>query len=95
MKLITYTLWALLLLLQYQLWLGQGGLVDMWRLKQGISSATEVVKVRTERNAGLQGEVDDLKGGLDAIEERARSELGMVKHGEVFYQVVEQQKEAK
>lgn len=95
MKYITYTLWGLLLLLQYQLWLGQGGLIDMWRLKQSIGAVNETIKQRTERNAGLQGEVQDLKGGLDAIEERARSELGMVKQGEVFYQVVDGDKGTK
>lgn len=95
MKYITYMLWGLLLLLQYQLWLGQGGLIDMWRLKQSIGAVNETIKQRTERNAGLQGEVQDLKGGLDAIEERARSELGMVKQGEVFYQVVDGDKGTK
>lgn len=95
MKYLTFILWALLLLLQYQLWLGQSGLVDMWRLKQSMGVVKDDIQSRQERNASLEGEVQDLKGGIEAIEERARSELGMVKQGEAFYQVVEEGKETK
>ena len=78
-----------LLGLQGQLWLGDGGLRDVWRLQARVA-AQEAENARLqERNAGLAAEVRDLKDGLDAIEERARYELGMIQEGETFFLVVE------
>lgn len=75
--------------LQYRLWLGQGGLMEVYRLRQQIEAQnTENLRLR-ERNAALEAEVRDLKQGLDAIEERARAELGMIRRDETFHQVVE------
>ncbi len=88
---LTLILIALLLGLQYKLWVGEGSLAEVWSLHQ----AGEVQRVENEglkeRNAALEAEVKDLKQGSEAVEERARTELGMIKDGEVFYQIVEPQ----
>lgn len=82
---------ALLLSLQYRLWVGEGSLAEVWSLKKaGAVQRTENAALK-ERNAVLEADVQDLKQGLDAAEERARTELGMIKDGEVFYQIVEPQ----
>lgn len=89
MKIILYILLGILIGLQYPLWLGDGGLLALLKLKQEISTQkTENVLLR-ERNLALEAEVRDLKEGSEAIEERARAELGMVKKGETFYQIIE------
>lgn len=89
MRVLAGVLLFLLLMLQGQLWLGQGSLPDLWRLQQSVEQQREENRLLEERNAALAAEVQDLKGGLEAIEERARSELGMVREGETFYQVIE------
>lgn len=89
MKLLVYALLALLLVLQYPLWFGNGSAVSLWRLQREITAQLAENARLKERNAALEAEVLDLKNGLAAIEERARSELGMVKKGETFYQVIE------
>ena len=79
----------LLLILQYTLWLGEGGLVRVWSLNEQVAvQEQENAKLR-ERNRALEAEVLDLKQGLEAIEERARTDLGMIKKNETFHQVVE------
>ncbi|MFC4728740.1 cell division protein FtsB [Coralloluteibacterium thermophilus] len=94
-RLIALVLVALLVLLQVKLWAGDGS----WRQVEALEAA--VAQQRDEnarlklRNDALAAEVDDLKTGDDAIEERARSELGMIKPGEVFYRVVEPQHPAR
>ena len=89
MKVATYALLALLLLLQYPLWFGTGGVRAVWDLhKESETQRAENAKL-AERNRALAADVIDLKDGLAAIEERARAELGMIKKGETFYQVVE------
>lgn len=89
MRWLTGVLVILLVLLQYRLWVGDGGLSDVRRLRHAVQQQKLTNKELRERNQALAGEVKDLKHGLDAIEERARTELGMVKQGETFYQVVE------
>jgi len=79
---------GLFLLLQYPLWLGSGGALAYWRLNKGIDKQLVENKRLHERNESLKAEVIDLKSGQEAIEERARSELGMVKTNETFYQVI-------
>lgn len=80
---------VLLVALQIHLWTGHGGMRDVWLLKQRVEEQkVENAKLKT-RNETLSAEVDDLKHGDEAIEERARSELGLLKPGETFYQVVE------
>jgi cell division protein FtsB len=79
----------LLIALQVKLWTGQGGVREVWRLQHRVGEQkAENAKLKT-RNETLQAEVDDLKHGDEAVEERARSELGLLKPGETFYQVVE------
>jgi cell division protein FtsB len=87
-KPFAYVLIGFLVLLQYPLWFGSGGALAYWRLQQGIDAQQEENARLQERNRALQAEVVNLKSGLDAIEERARAELGMVKRDETFYQVV-------
>jgi len=77
------------LALQYRLWVGEGSLAEVASLRREITAQEQEIERLRVRNRALHAEVEDLKTGLDAVEERARSELGMVKQGEVFYQVVE------
>lgn len=89
MRLLIGILALLFVLLQYRLWVGEGSLAEVNNLRHEIEhQRTELERLRA-RNRALQAEVDDLREGMEAIEERARNELGMVKPGEVFYQVVE------
>ena len=89
MRIITGILVLLFALLQYDLWVGEGSLASAWRLQQSVKTQQQENDSLKERNAALAAEVMDLKQGLDAIEERARNELGMIKEGETFIQVVE------
>jgi cell division protein FtsB len=90
-KIALYILLGLLIALQYPLWLGSGGLVSLWKLKSEIAvQKTENASLR-QHNSALEAEVQDLKQGLASAEERARLELGMVKKGESFYQIIENQ----
>lgn len=75
--------------LQYRLWVGEGSLGEITLLRRQIAEQRAEMERLKERNRALQAEVEDLKSGLDAIEERARTEMGMVKPGEVFFQLVE------
>ena len=86
---------VLLVLLQYRLWVGDGSLGDLHRLRGEVKAQQATNDQIKERNRALAGEVKDLKHGLAAIEERARSELGMVKKDETFYQVVDGKAAAK
>lgn len=87
-RLVMLVLCTLLALLQYRLWLSEGGLRDVYALGEAISTQRAANDLLSERNAALAAEVKDLKEGLEAIEERARTELGMIRQGEVFYRVV-------
>ena len=89
MKAIIATLFILFVLLQFKLWFGEGSVKDVWHLEEAIAVQSEENAQLKERNQALIAEVNDLKQGLEAIEERARSELGMIKKGETFYQVIE------
>jgi cell division protein FtsB len=90
-KIALYVLVGLLLALQYPLWFGNGGVVALWKLKQEIAAQKAENRHLREHNKTLEAEVLDLKQGMAAAEERARSELGMVKKGESFYQIIESQ----
>ena len=79
----------MLVLLQYRLWIGNGSLTEVHHLQQEKESITHENELLIERNDSLAAEVLDLKRGLDAIEERARSEMGMIKKDETFYQLVD------
>ncbi len=78
-----------ILWMQYRLWLSRDGMQDVWRLQRAVAEQREENRILRERNASLEAEVRDLKEGLEAVEERARTELGMIGEGETYYQVVE------
>jgi cell division protein FtsB len=88
MKWLLIALAAVLVLLQYRLWLSDDGVSDVARLREAVAAQRAENERLTERNRQLAAEVRDLKSGMAALEERARSELGMVARGETFYQVV-------
>ena len=89
MKALIAILIVLLLILQYKLWFGDGNMREVWKLQAAIEEQKQENEKLRERNAALEAEVQDLKQGMEAIEERARSELGMIKKGETFYQIIE------
>ena len=89
MRWLSVALLALLVLLQYPLWIGKGGWLRVWEADRKLMQQKEANSALEIRNAGLDAEVRDLKQGYDAIEERARFELGMIKQDEVFVQVSE------
>lgn len=95
LRYVALILLILLLALEIKLWAGEGGMRDVWRLEQRLAEQKQENLKLKQRNEELAAEVEDLKTGKDAIEERARSELGLIKPGEVFYQVVEPQPGAK
>ncbi|OQX43248.1 MAG: hypothetical protein B0D83_01670, partial [Candidatus Sedimenticola endophacoides] len=82
MRLLIATLVLLLLVLQYRLWVGDGSLAEVHLLKREIAAQRDELATLRERNRALEAGVLDLKQGLQAIEERARSELGMIREGE-------------
>ena len=88
MKILAVTLAAFVLLLQYPLWLGKGGWLRVWSLERQVQEQKEQNSRLRQRNGALDAEVRDLKQGFDAIEERARYELGLIKQDEIFFQVV-------
>jgi len=88
-KVVLYILTGILLGLQYPLWLGDGGVLALWKLKREIAAQKLENSGLKERNMALEAEVRDLKEGYEALEERARAELGMVRRGETLYQIIE------
>ena len=88
-RVLTYVFLALVVLLQYPLWLGKGGWLRFWELDRQVTGQKKINDELKRRNTGLEAEVRDLKNGVGAIEERARYELGMVKEDEFFFQVLE------
>ena len=94
MRWLTLIFVVLIAALQYPLWLGKGSWLRVWEVDRAATQQKEVNLKLRARNASLDAEVRDLKQGYDAIEERARSELGMVKRDEIFFQVLEDPKPA-
>ena len=93
MRWLTLLLVALILALQYPLWLGKGSWLRVWEVDRELAKQKQVSQKLKARNASLDADVRDLKQGYEAIEERARSELGMVKRDEIFFQVLEANKQ--
>ena len=87
MKILAGVLSALILAIQYPLWLGKGGWMRVWDVDHQLDAQLVKNERLETRNGALAAEVKDLKQGSDAIEERARYELGMVKNDEVFFQI--------
>ena len=88
MKWLLGILFVVIVLLQMKMWFGEGGFRDVQRLAVRVEEQARENEILAQRNLELQAEVEDLRQGLQAIEERARRELGMVKEHEQFYQVV-------
>ncbi len=88
-KWVIVVLVLVLVSLQARLWFGEGSLAEVWRLRQSVKLQEQTNAEQHERNQVLEAEVRDLKQGLEAIEERARSELGMIREGETFFLLVE------
>jgi len=76
-------------LLQYRIWVGEGSFAEVHALRAEIDEQQAELAQMRERNAALRAEVESLRRGYDALEERARSELGMIKRGEVYLQLIE------
>jgi cell division protein FtsB len=89
-KWLTLALVALMGLIQYPLWLGKGGWLRVWEVDQQINAQREINARMKTRNGALEADVRDLKQGYEAIEERARGELGMIRQDEIFFQVLEE-----
>jgi cell division protein FtsB len=89
MKVIAVVLVGLVLALQVRLWAGEGGMREVWQLRGEIAKQKDENNQLRERNRTLAAEVQDLKKGTTAVEERARTDLGMIGAGETFYQVVD------
>jgi cell division protein FtsB len=88
MRILAYTLAGFILLLQYPLWFGKGGWLRVWSLERQVQEQKQTNASLSQRNGALDAEVRDLKQGFEAIEERARYELGLIKQDEIFLQVV-------
>ena len=88
MRLFTAILLILLLLLQYRLWFGKNSVPDYMALESEVSRQEKINQDLKQRNKLLFADTDDLKSGLEAIEERARNELGMIKEGETFFRII-------
>lgn len=89
MRILGGVLAALIVLIQYPLWLGKGGWLRVWEVDRQLDSQRARNVELQVRNRSLEAEVLDLKQGVDALEERARYELGMIKSDEVFFQIVD------
>jgi cell division protein FtsB len=89
MKTLYAILGALFISLQYQLWLGEDSVRALNMLEEELAAQQSINAGLAERNQGLEVEVLDLKNGLEAVEERARSELGMIGQDETFYMIID------
>jgi len=88
-KVLTVLLASLFALVQFRLWVGDESLAEVWRLRQAIEHQSSENALLHSRNQRLEAEVRDLKSGLEAVEERARLELGMIRKDEIYFQIVE------
>ena len=88
MRALAYILAGLVVALQYPLWVGKGSWMRAWDLERQVDQQREANAQTKARNDALEADVRDLKEGSEAVEERARLELGMIRKDEVFYQVV-------
>jgi len=89
MRALGFVLALLLVAIQYPLWLGKGGWVRVWDVDRQLQAQRSQTEALQARNDALAAEVRDLKQGLEAVEERARFELGMVRQDEVYVQIVD------
>lgn len=94
MRLVIYSMFLLLIAIQYPLWLGKGGWLKVYEMEKQLELQQAKNSLLSLRNAKLAGDVKDLKDGTRAIEERARAEHGMLKDGEFFIQILPTDKSA-
>ena len=90
LQILEAVLIAIVLLLQYLLWIAEDGVRQTYALRVSIQAQTEENAVLNERNQALEADIKDMKNGLTAIEERARTEMGMIRPDETFYRILEQ-----
>lgn len=88
MRLLLIVMVALVGLIQYPLWMGRGGWFSVWDMQAQVADQRMINEGLASRNVALAAEVEDLRSGTDASEERARGELGMMRQGEVFVQIL-------
>lgn len=88
-KPLTIFLFFLLIFLQYEIWSPNGGLSQVWAIKESMADLLKQNKELQEKNVVLAAEVQDLRNGDEAVEEHARMDLGMIKKNEIFYQIVD------
>jgi len=93
LRFLNYIFWILIVLIQYPLWFDRGGWINVFDLHQQYESQKAINLQLEKENDALLAEVNDLKDGTDAIEERARDELGMIKKGEIFFEVIKTKKQ--
>lgn len=93
MRILLAILLVILLLLQYRLWVSDEGMRDVWQLRESVQDQQDENLDLEQRNAALEAEVRDLRQGHDAVEERARSDLGMVREDETFYRIIGEEPE--
>ena len=89
MKILLSIIILLVVLLQHRLWSGDGGIEEIKAFQQRLDDLQQQVEEKRERNEALYAEVEDLRKGQESVEERARDELGMIREGETFFQVLE------
>jgi len=89
MRSLSLALLVVVATLQYALWFGKGGWMRVWDVDRQLQAQRETNRALKVRNAAMEAEVRDLKQGLDAVEERARSELGLTRKDEIFIQILE------
>ena len=95
MRIVSVVLFICFVLLQYRLWFGKHSVPDYLALKDDVKRQVENNEQLKQRNKLLYADTDDLKSGVEAIEERARNELGMIKEGETFFRIIPNQKSRK
>ena len=92
MRDLNYIFWFFILLIQYPLWFDRGGWLNVFELQEDYEIQAEINQKLEKENGALLAEVNDLKSGTEAVEERARDNLGMIKEGEVFFEVIKTRK---
>ncbi|MFO7746857.1 MAG: cell division protein FtsB [Orrella sp.] len=88
MRLIFVTLLALFALIQYPLWFGQGGWLAVWEFQEKVTKQRAANEGLRQRNLAMEAEVEDLRSGTEAVEERARTDLGLLQDEEVYVQIL-------
>ncbi len=90
MRVFAVVMVLMLAILQYRLWVGDGSLAEVWALKGQVEAQGTQNAALTQRNRRLEADVIDLKQGNEVVEDRARHELGLIRHDETFFQIVDQ-----